>query len=83
MAENLSPRARASANERRRRQYAREASTYDREAGRTERWFFGPEHRGWVCARATGDTLEVAVGTGLNLPSYPPEARLTGLDLTP
>jgi ubiquinone/menaquinone biosynthesis C-methylase UbiE len=83
MAEDLSPLARASANDRRRRQYAKEASTYDREADRTERWLFGPEHRGWACSRATGATLEVAIGTGLNLPNYPPNVRLTGLDLTP
>src|SRR5437870_3199012 len=42
----------------------------------TERWLFGTEHRGWACSRAKGDTLEVAIGTGLNLPSYPPDVRL-------
>ena len=77
-----SPLERASANERRRRQYAREAPKYDKETDVVERWLFGREHRGWVCSRATGDTLEVAIGTGLNLPSYPPGVRLTGIDLT-
>jgi ubiquinone/menaquinone biosynthesis C-methylase UbiE len=83
MANDVSSQDGVSANERRRRQYAKEAPTYDREADRTERWLFGAEHRGWACSRASGDTLEVAIGTGLNLPNYAPDVRLTGLDLTP
>ncbi|MGH2629204.1 MAG: class I SAM-dependent methyltransferase [Actinomycetota bacterium] len=83
MTEGLSPGERASANERRRRQYAEEASSYDRESDLTERWLLGTEHRGWACSRARGNTLEVAIGTGLNLPHYPPDVRLAGLDLTP
>ena len=43
----------------------------------------GTEHRGWACSRARGDTLEVAIGTGLNLPHYPSEVRLTGVYLSP
>ena len=54
-----------------RRLYAKEAPTYDREADVTERWLFGAEHRDWACSKATGDTLEVAIGTGLNLAHYP------------
>jgi ubiquinone/menaquinone biosynthesis C-methylase UbiE len=41
------------------------------------------DSRAWVCGRAGGDTLEVAVGTGLNLPHYPPGARLSGVDFSP
>lgn len=66
-----------------RRLYAKEAPKYDREADFSERWIFGAEHRGWACSKATGDTLEVAIGTGLNLPHYPPDVRLTGVDLSP
>jgi ubiquinone/menaquinone biosynthesis C-methylase UbiE len=39
--------------------------------------------RPWVCAQATGHTLEVAIGTGLNLPLYPAGAELTGIDFSP
>jgi ubiquinone/menaquinone biosynthesis C-methylase UbiE len=83
MTEGLSSSERVEANERQRKQYAKEAPKYDEESDRTERWLFGTEHRGWACSRAKGDTLEVAIGTGLNLPSYPPDVRLTGMDLTP
>jgi len=48
-----------------------------------ERRVFGSEHRAWACSQATGDTLEVAIGTGLNLPHYPADVHLTGLDLSP
>jgi len=74
---------RDSANRRRRRQYAEEASTYDRDADRSERWLLGTDHRPWACSRAVGRTLEVAIGTGLNLPHYSPGVHLTGVDLTP
>ena len=70
-------------NEKVRRAYTKEATTYDRNIGFFERRILGEEHRPWVCSRATGRTLEIAVGTGLNLPFYPPDVELTGLDLTP
>ena len=74
---------RSSANDTKRRVYAKEAPKYDREADLIERWLFGTEHRGWACSQATGDTLEVAIGTGLNLPHYPERVRLMGIDLSP
>jgi ubiquinone/menaquinone biosynthesis C-methylase UbiE len=74
---------RDAANRRRRRQYAEEAATYDRDADRSEKWLLGTDHRPWACSRAVGRTLEVAIGTGLNLPHYPRGAHLTGVDLTP
>ncbi len=79
----MSPRRNATRNQTKRRAYAREARTYDQGMDFWERKLFGPEHRQWACARAAGDTLEVAIGTGLNLPHYPPDVRLTGIDLTP
>jgi ubiquinone/menaquinone biosynthesis C-methylase UbiE len=39
--------------------------------------------RPWLCGRAEGQTLEVAVGTGLDLPHYPSGVRLTGLERGP
>jgi SAM-dependent methyltransferase len=80
---SLTPAERARANEVKRRIYAREAAKYGCETDFFERRLLGTEHRGWACSQARGDTLEVAIGTGLNLPHYPAEVRLTGLDLSP
>jgi ubiquinone/menaquinone biosynthesis C-methylase UbiE len=79
----MSPRSKPSITEAKRRSYAREARRYDQDMDFWERRLFGPEHRHWACSRAAGDTLEVAIGTGLNLPYYPMDVRLTGIDLTP
>ncbi len=63
-------RKRAKDIERKRRIYADEAPTYDDEMDFFERRITGTEHRGWACSRAIGATLEVGIGTGLNLPHY-------------
>jgi ubiquinone/menaquinone biosynthesis C-methylase UbiE len=68
--------------ERLKRVWEREAPTYDRRMGFFERVLFG-DGREWVCSRAHGEVLEVAVGTGRNFPFYPEGVRLTGLDLSP
>jgi SAM-dependent methyltransferase len=39
--------------------------------------------RAWLASQARGDTLEIGIGTGLTLPFYPPDIRLTGLDVSP
>src|SRR3712207_3565584 len=39
--------------------------------------------RSRLCSRASGRILELAIGTGLNLPFYPDGVRLTGVDLSP
>ena len=67
--------------ERWRRYWDRKSTTYDAEMGVWDRRLFG-DSREWACGRATGEVLEVAVGTGLNLPHYPAEVTLTGLDLS-
>jgi len=65
-----------------RRHYDRSAKSYDRLIAGFERIFFG-EGREWVCSRARGKVLEMAVGTGRNLPFYPREVHLTGIELSP
>ena len=57
-----------------RRVYEREAGNYDRNVKLPERLLFAGG-REWVCARAEGEVLEIAVGTGLNLPHYPDGVR--------
>lgn len=68
--------------ERVRRLYDEAAAKYDRLLGLYENRLFGDGRR-WVAAQARGDVLEIAVGTGRNLPFYPLEARLTAIDLSP
>lgn len=83
MTARRSPPDRSKANERQRMKYAKEATSYDKGSDFDERWLYGTEHRTWACSRAIGTTLEVPIGTGRNLPLYPPHVRLVGLDLTP
>jgi ubiquinone/menaquinone biosynthesis C-methylase UbiE len=61
---------------------------WERDAPRYDGWMrvfdrlMIPGGREWLCAQASGRVLEVAVGTGLNLPHYPADVQLTGLDLS-
>jgi ubiquinone/menaquinone biosynthesis C-methylase UbiE len=68
--------------ERVRRLQDKMAPKYDRTMGRWEKVLFGGG-REWVCSQARGDVLEVAVGTGRNLPYYPQDVRLTAVELSP
>lgn len=65
-----------------RRVWEQFAPRYDRSMRLYERFQFAGG-REWACSRARGDVLEVGVGTGLNLASYPSDVRLTGMDLSP
>lgn len=64
-----------------RRYWDKQSRHYDRQMNLAERLF--GDTRSWLCQQATGDVLEVAVGTGLNLRHYPDDVRLTGIDLSP
>jgi ubiquinone/menaquinone biosynthesis C-methylase UbiE len=65
-----------------RRRWDKQARSYDSQIRFLERTLFG-DSRAWVCSQASGDVLEVAIGTGLNLAFYPPEVRLTGIEWSP
>jgi ubiquinone/menaquinone biosynthesis C-methylase UbiE len=69
-------------SERLRRYWDKHARSYDGQMRFFDRTLFG-ESRTWICSQASGDVLEVAIGTGLNLPLYPPDIRLTGIEWSP
>jgi ubiquinone/menaquinone biosynthesis C-methylase UbiE len=58
------------------------ASGYDRQMGFFERLLFGGA-REWACSHMKGEVLEIAVGTGRNIPLYPTEVRVTAVELSP
>ena len=57
------------------------ASRYDRLIRLPERLLFA-DGRQWAAGRASGDVLEVAVGTGRNLPYYRAGTTVTGVDVS-
>jgi ubiquinone/menaquinone biosynthesis C-methylase UbiE len=75
----LSPTA---ATERTRQFYERDAAKYDGRIRFFERVLFAGG-REWVCEQAEGEVLEIALGTGRNLPFYDQDVRLTGVELSP
>jgi ubiquinone/menaquinone biosynthesis C-methylase UbiE len=68
--------------ERVRRIQDKEAPRYDRQMGIFDRILFAGG-RAWACAQVNGTVLELAFGTGRNLPYYPADVRLTGIELSP
>ena len=62
--------------------YDREAARYDSIIRIPERLLLG-DGRIWAASQAAGDVLEIAVGTGRNLPHYSLEFRITGQDISP
>jgi ubiquinone/menaquinone biosynthesis C-methylase UbiE len=68
--------------ERLKRIYEKQAPRYDRSIAFWEKVLFR-DGRQWVCSRAQGEVLEVAIGTGRNLTFYPAGVRLTGIDISP
>ncbi|GAA3827053.1 class I SAM-dependent methyltransferase [Streptomyces chiangmaiensis] len=69
-------------NQRLRRYWDRHARSYDRQMSFFDRVLFGDSRR-WICSQASGRALEIAIGTGLNLPFYPADVQLTGIEWSP
>ncbi len=69
------------ATERVRKLYDSSAPRYDRKIAVPERLLFGGG-RQWAAGQAVGRTLEVAVGTGRNLPYYGDHVSLTAVDVS-
>ena len=67
---------------RQRRVWDKAAPGYDRQIAFFEKNWFGGG-REWLGKRARGRVLEIAVGTGRNLPFYPADVTLTGIELSP
>lgn len=76
------PAGKVGETERVRRYWEEFAPKFDREMRFWEAVLFGDGRR-WVCSQARGEILEVAIGTGRNLPFYPEGARITGIELSP
>ena len=67
---------------RQKRVWEKAAPGYDKQIAFFERIQFAGG-REWLGERARGRVLEVAIGTGLNLPHYPADAAITGIELSP
>ncbi len=67
-----------------RNRYNRAARFYDLHQSMMERLLMRRlRTRLWQKAPVAGDILEIGVGTGVNIPYYPPAARATAIDLSP
>lgn len=64
------------------RYWNKHAASYDKQMAFFERVLFR-DTRSWICQRARGDVLDIAVGTGLNLGLYPHDIQLTGIEHSP
>lgn len=64
------------------RTWEKSAPGYDKKIASVERGLLSGG-REWLGARARGRVLEVAIGTGRDLPHYPQDATLIGIDLSP
>ena len=58
------------------------AAQYDKGMAFTEKLFFG-DGRAWACSQVRGQVLEIAIGTGRNLPFYPADVEITGIEISP
>jgi len=67
---------------RQKRVWDKSAPRYDRQIAFFEKIQLGGG-REWLGERARGRVLEVAIGTGRDLPHYPADVTLTGIELSP
>src|SRR5204863_3009932 len=58
------------------------AVQYDKGIAFSEKLVFG-DGRAWACSQARGQVLEIAIGTGRNLPFYPANVQITGIEISP
>jgi ubiquinone/menaquinone biosynthesis C-methylase UbiE len=67
---------------RQKRVWDKSAPSYDKQIAFFEKIWFGGG-REWLGERAHGRILEIAIGTGRDLPYYPADATITGIELSP
>lgn len=67
---------------RQKRVWDKTAPSYDKQIAFFEKLQFSGG-REWLGERARGRILEVAIGTGRNLPHYPADTTITGIELSP
>ena len=67
---------------RQKRVWDKTAPGYDKQIAFFEKIQFAGG-REWLGARARGQVLEIAIGTGRNLPCYAADVTVTGIDLSP
>ena len=67
---------------RQRRVWDKSAPSYDKQIAFFEKTMFGGG-REWLGERAHGRVLEVAIGTGRDLPYFPADVTITGIELSP
>ncbi|MER6591382.1 methyltransferase domain-containing protein [Micromonospora purpureochromogenes] len=67
---------------RQKRVWDKTAASYDKQIAFFEKLQFSGG-REWLGERARGRILEVAIGTGRNLPHYPADTAITGIELSP
>src|SRR3990170_4366186 len=66
-----------------RKRYDRVAPFYDLEQAFGERLFFGRlRHELWAMMPEDARVLEIGVGTGVNMPHYPRDARVSAIDVS-
>jgi len=65
-----------------RRRWDDQAARFDG-AMRFWEWLLFAGGREWACSQARGSVLEIAVGTGRNIPFYPADTRLTAIEISP